>query len=81
MKQQKILMDKKSQEIFEKGDITKETKLLMKYGELVASDVIKVIAQVEDINSENASYIDIFRLNDDNSELEFMCRRTENYYK
>ena len=80
MKKQKILMDKKSQEIFEKGDITKETKLLMKYGELISSDVVKVIAQVEDVNSEHASYIDVYRLSDDNSELIFICRRTENYY-
>lgn len=80
MKQQKILMDKKSQEIFEKGDISKETKLLMKYGELILSDTIRVIAQVESIYSEYASYIDVYRLSDDNSELTFICRRTENYY-
>ena len=80
MKKQKILMDAKSKEILEKGDVSKETKLLIKYGELISSDTIRVIAQVESIYSENASYIDVYRLSDDNSELTFVCRRTENYY-
>lgn len=76
-----MIMDAKSKEILERGDVSKETKLLMKYGELISSDTIRVIAEVESIYSKNASYIDVYRLSDDNSELTFICRRTENYYK
>lgn len=76
-----MIMNAKSREILERGDVSKETKLLMKYGELISSDTIRVIAEVESIYSENASYIDVYRLSDDNSELTFICRRTENYYR
>lgn len=81
MNKRKVLMDKQSQDILEKGEITKETKLLLQYGETVSSDIIKVIATIEPKGSNKPSCIDIYRWNGEVGELDFICTRTDNYYK
>ena len=75
-----MIMDAESKKLVKKGDITKETELLLQYGQSIASDKIKVIAHIEPIDSKNASYIDIYRLDVYNDELDFITRKTENYY-